>query len=466
MSRDRSVVDVNGVRYELGELLGRGGQGAVYAVKGGRLAVKLVAGRSQRERERMRNQLTHVKRLPVRELSLAKPLEMLRPPHTGYVMELLTGMVPIKTLLTPPKGEPASVEWYLRTGGLRRRLLVLARAAHTLAQLHGKGLAYSDPSPANIFISEDPAFTEVWFIDTDNLRYESSPGSFAGVYTPSYGAPELVQGKSGITTLSDVHALAVIAFQALALTHPFIGDFVNEGEPELEEQAFAGLIPWVDDASDAINRASFGVPREWVLSPRLSEAFEQTFGAGRVTPSERPGAAEWAERLFAAADALIPCTECRGDFYFNKPRCTWCDAERPMFATAVFHLWDPNHGPAGGVLTRPQRGKHRPVIVGHGAVTAATNFVVTRRLAFGIQGPDADEPVIEASLLGDRVSLRSLDGRAYLFSSSSGERQTEVSARPQSVCLVPGQASWRLHLGEAGRLHRVLSFELQLGRES
>ena len=40
-------MDQNGVRYELGELLGRGGQGAVYAVKGGRLAVKLVAGRGQ-----------------------------------------------------------------------------------------------------------------------------------------------------------------------------------------------------------------------------------------------------------------------------------------------------------------------------------------------------------------------------------------------------------------------------------
>lgn len=466
MSKARSVVDANGVRYELVELLGRGGQGAVYAVKGGRLAVKLVAGRSQRDRERMRNQLTHVRRLPVGQLSLAKPLEMLRPPHTGYVMELLTGMVPIRTLLTPPKGEPAGVEWYLRTGGLRRRLLVLARAAHTLAQLHGKGLAYSDPSPANIFISEDPAFAEVWFIDTDNLCYESSPGTFAGVYTPGYGAPELAQGKSGVTTLTDVHAFAVIAFQVLALAHPFIGDFVNEGEPELEEQAFAGLIPWVDDASDDRNRATFGVPRAWVLSTRLSEAFERTFGAGRVTPSERPGAAEWAERLFAAADATIPCPGCRGAFYFNQPRCTWCDAERPTFATAVFHLWDPNHGPAGGVLTKPQRGEARPVIVGHGAVTSTTSFIVTRRLAFDVQGPGADEPVVEASLSRDRVSLRSLDGRTYPLFSASGDRQTEVSDRPQTVRLVPGQASWRLHLGEMGRLHRALSFELRPGRES
>lgn len=465
MSKVKSVVDVNGVRYEIVELLGRGGQGAVYAVKGGRLAVKLVAGHGQKHREQMRNRLTHVRRLPVGELSLAKPLEMLRPPHTGYVMELLTGMAPIKGLLAPPRGEAPSVEWYLRSGGLRRRLLVLGRAAHILAQLHGKGLAYSDPSPANIFISNDPPFSEVWFIDTDNLRYESAPRSLAGVYTPGYGAPELVQGRSGVTTLTDVHAFAVIAFQALALAHPFIGNLVNDGEPELEEQAFAGLLPWIDDAEDDRNRASFGVPREWVLSARLGEAFQRTFGAGRLTPSNRPGAAEWVERLFAAADATIRCPGCGGTFYFNQRQCTWCDAARPAFATAVFHLWDPDHGASGGILTKPQRGSVRPVIVGHGAVTSANAFTITRRLAFDQRGPGADEPVVEVSLTNDRISMRSLDGEQYPLFSVSGGRQTIVSDRPQSVRLAAGQASWRLHFGDKSRLHRVLSFEFRPGRE-
>ncbi|MDF1552529.1 MAG: hypothetical protein P1P84_05670 [Deferrisomatales bacterium] len=465
MSKVRSVIDANGVRYELVELLGRGGQGAVYAVKGGRLAVKLVAGQGQEHRERMRNQLTHVRRLPFSELPLAKPLEMLRPPHTGYVMELLTGMAPIKRLLAPPKGEASNVEWYLSSGGLRRRLLVLGRAAHVLAQLHGKGLAYSDPSPTNIFISDDPSFAEVWFIDTDNLRYESAPGSLAGVYTPGYGAPELVQGRSGVTTLTDIHAFAVTAFQALTLAHPLIGDLVNDGGPELEEQAFSGLLPWIDDADDDRNRADFGVPREWVLSARLAEAFHKTFGTGRLMPSARPGAAEWAARLFAAADATICCPNCGGTFYFNQHQCTWCDNARPTFAIAAFHLWDPGHGASGGILTKPQQGSVRPVIVGHGAVTSVTPFTVTRRLAFDQRGPGADESVVEASLTSDCISIRSLDGEQYPLFSASGGRQTTVSDRPQTVRLAAGQASWRLHFGDKSRLHRVLSFELQPGRE-
>ena len=465
MSKVRSVVDVNGVRYELTELLGRGGQGAVYAVAGGRLAAKIVAGRGQRHRERMRNQLSHVRRLPLGDLSLAKPLEMLRPPHTGYVMELLTGMVPIKSLLAPPKGEAPSVDWYLGTGGLRRRLMVLGRAAHVLAKLHGKGLAYSDPSPANIFVSEETGFAEVWFIDTDNLRYESAPGSMASVYTPGYGAPEIVRGESGITTLSDIHAFSIVAFQVLTLAHPFIGDLVNDGEPELEEQAFAGLLPWIDDAQDDRNHATFGVPRDWVLSTRLREGFERTFGPGRVSPAFRPGAAEWAELFYGAADATIECASCGGSFYFNQKRCTWCDAERPTFATAVLHLWDPGHGPKGGILTKPQNDTVRPVLVGHGAVTEARPFLITRRLAFGQMGAGADEPVIEAELSNGRIKLKSIDHTQYQLFSASGSGQTVVSDQPQVFRLSPGQASWRLHFADRNCLHRVVSFELRPGRK-
>jgi DNA-binding helix-hairpin-helix protein with protein kinase domain len=466
MTKAKNVVDVNGVRYELGELLGRGGQGAVYAVKDSALAVKVLLGRSRSHRESLRNQLIHVRRLPLRDLSMAKPLEMLRAPNTGYIMDLLTGMVPIKALFNPAKQQAPTVDWYLRTGGLRRRLLVLGRAAHVLARLHGKGLAYSDPSPANIFVSEDVGFSEVWLIDTDNLRYESAPGSSASVYTPGYGAPELVRGESGITTLTDIHAFSVIAFQTLTLAHPFIGDVVNEGDPEMEEQAFAGLLPWIDDVGDDRNRASFGIPRHWVLSKRLQEGFEKAFGEGRSSPASRPGAAEWADRFFAAADATIECPGCGGDFYFNRPNCTWCDVRRPSFAIAVFHLWDPDYGTHGGILYKPQDGMKRPVLVGHGAVTERRPLCITQRLAFDQQGAQSEEPVIEVSLFGGRVSLQSLDGGQYRLRSASGNHETVVSEKKQVIQLTAGQGSWRLHFGDKDRLHRVVSFELHPGKKA
>lgn len=466
MSQVKSVVDVNGVRYELTELIGRGGQGSVYAVKGGRLAVKLLKGRGPQHQERMRNQLTHVRRLPLGELPIAKPLEMLRQPHTGYVMELLTGMVPIRRLFSPPTGKAPSVEWYLRSGGLRRRLLLLGRVAHILSQLHGKGLAYSDPSPANIFISEDPSCSEVWFIDTDNLRYESAPGPLAAVCTPGYGAPELVQSKSGVTTLTDAYAFSVIAFQVLTLAHPFIGDLVNGGEPELEEQAFSGRLPWIEDPEDTSNRASFGIPREWVLSTRLKAMFQKTFGEGRLSPSARPGASEWAERLFMAADSTLLCPACGGTFYYKTPECPWCGAAPQTFAAIDFCLWDPNHGENGGILTIPSGGSKQKKKVARCVVPSNTALTITRRLAFDQRGQGAEEPVVKLSFKNDELSIKSLDGKQYRIVSPSGRQQTTISETPQKIRLAAGQASWVLHFDDNSRLHRVLIFKLQPGKTS
>lgn len=460
MKDSRIVTDLNGVQYEVEHLLGRGGQGAVYAVKGGRLAVKLVENMDSVHRDRLRNQLMHIRRLPLRDLSLAKPLETLRPPHTGYLMELLADMVPIKALISPKKGVPVSPAWYISSGGLRRRLHLLAKAAHIMSCLHGKGLAYSDPSPCNIFVSAGDAANEVWFIDTDNLRYEYDQQFAHNIFTPGYGAPELVLGRSGVTSLSDAHAMAVIAFQVLTLVHPFIGDWVSDGEPELEEQAFAGGIPWVDDPVDDRNRASFGVPRDWVLSPRLVEMFRRAFGPGRMNPASRPGCAELADRMYAAADSTMSCPSCKGTFYFNNKTCPWCDTVRPQFAMLVFNLWDPNIDEEGGVVLNPDK---KPLRVAHTVVNDGQEVQITRRLAYGQSGKGADDPILAVKLKDREVLIKSLNDQTYFLMSPTGTRKSEVSHQAKRFKMEEGQGSWALHFGAADSIHRIINFELHKG---
>src|SRR5438093_10224814 len=104
MTAQRTVTSIHGNRYRLGRELGRGGQGTVFAVEGGRLAVKLLRDRSPRMQEQLRDQLARVGRLPLENLPLARPIEQLRAPDVGYVMELFTGMVQLQSLLRPPKG--------------------------------------------------------------------------------------------------------------------------------------------------------------------------------------------------------------------------------------------------------------------------------------------------------------------------------------------------------------------------
>lgn len=458
----RQVTDLNGVRYALLRELGRGGQGAVYEVEGGRLAAKVAFDGSSARRERLRNQLTQVKRLPIADLEIARPLEMLREPVLGYVMELLTGMQPLKALAVVPKGTPSPAAWYLEGGGLRRRLQLLARSADVLGALHGKQLAYSDPSPHNIFVSESRDATEVRFIDADNIHYASIAG-VPTVFTPGYGAPELVRCTGSVDSLTDAHAFSVLAFQTLSLAHPLIGDDVADGPPEREEAALDGRLPWIDHPTEETNRASYGIPRPWILSPLLAEIADRAFDVGLRDRKKRPGVAEWAERLHAAADATLLCPSCKGTFYFKASQCPWCDEPRPVFATAAFNLWDPTLGPGAELLRRPAGDRRPAVVVSVLGLTDGETISVTQRLAQGRDGAAGVRPVLEMRLAGPRLALRSLDGGRYRLSSPTGGRSAEVTERVSEIRLEPGAASWRLHLGSPDSLHRVVSFELRQG---
>lgn len=461
-SAARQVADIHGVRYALIRQLGRGGQGAVYEVAGGRLAAKIVFDASATQRERLRNHLTRVSRLALSDLEVARPIVLLREPVLGYVMELLTGMQPLKRLAAVPKEESSPAAWYLAGGGLRRRLRLLARSAGALAALHGRGLVYSDPSPDNIFVSESTAATEVRLIDTDNIHHASVAGGPA-VYTPGYGAPELLGRTSGVNSLTDAHAFSVLAFQALSLAHPLIGDAVNDGPPEREEEALGGRLPWIDHPTDETNRASYGIPRNNVLSRKLLDLAERAFGAGLRDAAKRPGVAEWAECLHGAADATLSCASCKGTYYFTEKRCPWCDEPRTAFATAAFNLWDPSVGAGGELLQKPVGDRRRAVVTAVLGLTDGETMSVTQRLAHGRDGAAGARPVIELQLSGTRLSLRSVDGGRYRLSSSSGSRGAEVTDRVMDIRLEPGVASWRLHLGAPDSLHRVMNFELRPG---
>ena len=193
------------------------------------------------------------------------------------------------------------------SGGLARRLRILRRAAQVLSHLHGMPIIYSDPSPANILISEDAAHIEVQFIDADNLRYETGSSS-PGVFTPGFGAPELVTQQSGANTLTDAHAFSVIAYQTLTAAHPLLGDRVVEGPPELEDMALSGQLPWIDDELNQSNYSSSGVlPRTKVISRGLRQLFERSFSVGLNDARKRPGMSEWVSRLeLASPTALLP----------------------------------------------------------------------------------------------------------------------------------------------------------------
>ncbi len=452
------VVDDNKSRYRLGPRLGSGGHGRVYALEGGRYAVKLLLDRSPERREALRDQLAHVRRLDLTGLAIARPLALLLPPHVGYIMELLTGMQPLQRLLVPPPGVGSPLAWYRETGGLRRRLRLLARVAEVLAAVHGKGLAYGDPSPNNVFVSESIDVHEVRLIDADNLCYSAAPDA-GRLHTAGYGAPELVRGTGAINTLTDAHGFAVMAFEALTLTHPLLGDAIRDGDPDEEFSALAGELPWIDHLSDRRNTSTTGLAREVVLSQRLTELCRDTFETGLSDPQARPGLTRWAEHLATAAHSTLRCPVCRWTFYLTQDSCPACDAPRPSFVVALLHLWDAT---AGALLPGrpPSSGPSPPRSVGFAVVDEQDPFELPRGLAFG---RDDATPLLSLALRGDRLELSADPKHRLELLESPTSVPRPLTERPLVVRLAFGSNPQAIHFGARDTPHRVLCFQRQPG---
>lgn len=191
-------------------------------------------------------------------------------------------------------------------------------------------------------VSDSLEHEQVFLIDVDNIAVASEVRDGAYV-TPGYAAPEVVTGRRGVSSLSDAFAFAVMAFETLSIQHPFIGDLVHDGEPELEERAFVGGIPWVDHGSDQANRSSFGLPRRHTLTPGLRALAARTFEGGLADPIGRPTVGEWRTKLFEAADLTLTCEGCRGSFYGSEPACPWCrNPPPPALVARVLTQVPPN----------------------------------------------------------------------------------------------------------------------------
>ena len=333
----RVVRDTQGIEYELTERLGEGGQGVVFRT--GYPGVLLKLSRAPLADARVQSWFRHVcwvARQPLAGLHIAAPVALIENKHNpGYVMEMMDGMEPLAQMMEQAAlalQEGEGLGQYRASGGVARRIRLLAKLARIIAGLHGRVLAYGDLSPANVFVSKSVEHNEVWLIDSDNISVSSREGGKM-IWTRQFGAPEILRGISGITSLTDSWSFGILAFQLLTLLHPFKGDLVEEGSSELEEQALRGELAWIDHPQDRANACSGGVPREELLTLRLRTLFEQCFNAGLEEPGARPSMAEWAEGFEAAAALLAQCDPeegCGSSFLFNpRARCPFCAVDLP-----------------------------------------------------------------------------------------------------------------------------------------
>ncbi|TOM54400.1 protein kinase, partial [Vibrio parahaemolyticus] len=91
--------DVRGAKYPLKNQLASGGQGVVYTTELPQVLIKGFTNKDETAKKRWHSHIEWLIRQDIADLKLARPLVLLKEPRMGYVMELMDGLVPLKSLL-------------------------------------------------------------------------------------------------------------------------------------------------------------------------------------------------------------------------------------------------------------------------------------------------------------------------------------------------------------------------------
>lgn len=257
----RSEVSGTLGEFRLVELIGRGGQGAVYrAVQPGTerpVAIKRIAltgAEDERRRDRFR-----------REVELAASLR-----HPGIVT--IHGLIDGDTSVVMEwiDGRDAHV-WgdVVREmeGGVRRIVGVVRGAAEAIAYAHARGVIHRDLKPSNILIDANDGAHVVDFglaravgrggengLSGRSHATMTVEGSFVG--TPVYASPEHIDlGLHETDVRADVYAMGAVLHRLLSGIEPFesptlagLFDQIRRGDPAPPSTRNAG----VDGELDAI----------------------------------------------------------------------------------------------------------------------------------------------------------------------------------------------------------------------
>jgi eukaryotic-like serine/threonine-protein kinase len=318
--RGSTVIDTAGIQYRLTQPVApAGGQGEVWETEAETVAVKV----SNRSSSDIADRVGAVARLDIHDLPVAAPRVGLRPPAVGYVMNLVTGMMAIGRL--GPVGHPfchlnpptSLTDWYVETGGMRKRLLSVAALADTLNELHSRGLVYADLNGGNALVSSRPDRFRVILIDLDNVQYADQEP--LGFRRPEFAPPEFAE--TGATQSGDRFALCVLAWALLTTKNPFYGTALDDRPVhELNDVvSWALLAPM---AGSDMNAPLGALAMNRVVPPRLRAACARTLEAS--DPVLRSPAAAIGAAARSGACAVTECV-CGWQNLLTDRTCYRCD---------------------------------------------------------------------------------------------------------------------------------------------
>jgi serine/threonine protein kinase len=275
-------------QYEIQELIGTGGMGAVYKAHDMRLgrtvAIKVMRFDRETDTKDRDRFMREAQSLALLEHSnILRIYELLRDGDTYYMVMQYVGGGSLRTRIR--QAWSGELEEGITPGFI---LTIVSQVARALDYAHNRHIIHRDIKPANILLAEEDLTlladfgVAKW---TEVTQSTSLTGEGIGVGTPAYMSPEQINNKD-LGPASDIYSLAIVTYEMMTGRPPFEGDTLsviyqqintppppptelNEGiPPEVEAVLLKAL------AKDPVERYA----KAGTFVKELQEAFESLTG--------------------------------------------------------------------------------------------------------------------------------------------------------------------------------------------
>lgn len=310
----------------LGPELGRGGEGAVYALEGRAddVAKLYLAAPDTRKAEKLRA-MASARFAPLASVA-AWPKDLLVDatgrPH-GFVMRRVKSHWDAHQLYSPKSRSHAFPE-----ADFRFLVHVGTNISRAFALAHGHGTVIGDVNHGNVMVGADGT---VILIDCDSFQIAADTSVFpCDVGVPLFTAPEL-QGQTLRGRLRspdhDRFGLAVLLFHLLFMgRHPFAGRYLGRGDMPIERAIAEHRFAYGGDAWTQMQPPPATVPLA-TAGPSAAALFREAFSPS--APSRgRPSAPTWIDALTELKEHLKPCGKVAWHHHADSlQHCPWCEVE-------------------------------------------------------------------------------------------------------------------------------------------
>jgi len=341
LARARSVI-------RLGEELGRGGEGSVFAIEGqsDHVAKVYTTPPDPRKTQKMLA-MTEVATPSLVKIA-AWPVDLAMDTNgrpRGFIMPRVSARRDIHELYGPKSRAEAFPE-----ADFRFLVHVAANISRALAVVHEQGHVVGDVNHGNILVGPDGT---VMLIDCDSFQVSNESHIYTcDVGVPLFTAPEL-HGRPfrGLerTANHDRFGLAVLLFHLLFMgRHPFAGRHSGAGEMPIERAIREYRFAYGPDrALHGMERPPGTVQLE-AMGPMVAQLFIAAFGRDGANRG-RPDAGRWVAGLHDLKSSLCTCSRASSHYYAQQlASCPWCEVERQT-AVKLFGQRILAPGPTGAI---------------------------------------------------------------------------------------------------------------------